>query len=131
MKLDTEARYAKSHEWVRKDGSEYVCGISDHAQHSLGDIVFVDLPKIGAAFGPGDSFGVVESVKAASDLYLPVGGKIAAVNGALADSPDLVNKDCYGAGWIVRIAPADPSKAAAEWDALLSADDYEKIAEED
>lgn len=131
MKLDTEARYAKSHEWVRKDGAEYVCGISDHAQHSLGDIVFVELPKIGAAIAAGNAFGVVESVKAASDLYLPISGKIAAVNAALAESPDLLNKDCYGEGWIVRVAPEDPAKTAAEWDALLSSEDYEKIAEED
>lgn len=131
MKLDTEARYAKSHEWARKDGAEYVCGISDHAQHSLGDIVFVELPKIGASFAAGDAFGVVESVKAASDLYLPIGGKIAAVNAALAESPDLVNKDSFGEGWIVRVVPGDAAKAAAEWEALLSSEDYEKIAEED
>ena len=131
MKLDTEARYAKTHEWVRKDGSEYVCGISDHAQHSLGDIVFVDLPKVGASFAAGESFGVVESVKAASDLYLPIGGKIAAANKTLADSPDLVNKDCYGEGWIIRIAPSDAGKAASEWAALLSSEDYEKIAQEE
>ncbi len=127
MKLDTEARYAKSHEWARKDGTELVIGISDHAQHSLGDIVYVDLPKVGASIAAGAAFGVVESVKAASDLYLPVGGKVTAVNGELADKPDLINKDCYGAGWIVRIAPAD----AGAWDALLSPEDYEKIAAED
>ncbi len=127
MKIDTEARYAKSHEWARKDGAEIVVGISDHAQHSLGDIVYVDLPKLGAAFAKGAAFGVVESVKAASDLYLPVAGKITAVNGALAESSDLINKDCYGQGWIVRIAPAD----AADWESLLSPEDYEKIAAED
>jgi glycine cleavage system H protein len=131
MKLDTEARYAKSHEWVRKDGNEYVCGISDHAQHSLGDIVFVELPKVGASFAAGASFGVVESVKAASDLYLPIGGKISAANPSLAEAPDMVNKDCYGEGWMVRILPADPAAAAAEWAALMSAADYEKIAEEE
>lgn len=127
MKLDTEARYAKSHEWARKDGTELVVGISDHAQHSLGDIVYVDLPKVGASIALGAAFGVVESVKAASDIYLPIGGKITAVNGELADKPDLINKDCYGAGWIVRVAPADPGA----WDALLSPEDYEKIAAED
>lgn len=127
MKLDTEARYAKSHEWARKDGAEYVVGISDHAQHSLGDIVFVDLPKVGAIFAKGAAFGVVESVKAASDLYLPLGGKIVAVNGALSDQPDLVNKDCYGAGWLVRVA----ADASSRFEDLLSAADYEKIAEED
>jgi glycine cleavage system H protein len=127
MKLDTEARYAKSHEWARKDGAELVVGISDHAQHSLGDIVFVDLPKVGATFAAAAAFGVVESVKAASDLYLPVAGKITAVNTALADAPDLINKDAYGAGWILRVAPAD----AGAWNSLLSAEDYEKIAAED
>jgi len=127
MKIDTEARYAKSHEWVKKAGAEFVVGISDHAQHSLGDIVYVDLPKIGATFAKGASFGVVESVKAASDLYLPVAGKVTAVNTALSDKPDLVNKDCYGDGWIVRIAPSNP----AEIDGLLTPTDYEKIAEEE
>jgi len=131
MKLDTEARYAKSHEWVRKDGADYICGISDHAQHSLGDIGVVDLPKMGAAFAAGDSFGVVESVKAASDLYLPLSGKIAAVNTTLSESPDLVNKDPYGAGWLVKISPVEGSKTAEEFGALLSSEDYEKIAEED
>ncbi len=127
MKLDTEARYAKSHEWARKDGNELVIGISDHAQHSLGDIVFVDLPKVGASFAAGAAFGVVESVKAASDLYLPVAGKVTAVNTALQDAPDLINKDAYGDGWILRLAPAD----AGAWNGLLSPEDYEKIAAED
>lgn len=127
MKLDTEARYAPSHEWARKAGAEIVIGISDHAQHSLGDIVFADLPKVGALLTKGAAFGVVESVKAASDLYAPLAGKVTAVNTALADKPDLINKDCYGEGWIIRIEGAD----AAEWDALLSAADYEKIAAED
>jgi glycine cleavage system H protein len=127
MKLDTEARYASSHEWARKTGSEIVIGISDHAQHSLGDIVYVDLPKVGASFAKGAAFGVVESVKAASDLYLPVAGKVTAVNTALGEKPDLINKDCYGEGWIVKIAATN----GGEWDALLSAADYEKIAAED
>ncbi|MDR2021274.1 MAG: glycine cleavage system protein GcvH [Treponema sp.] len=124
MKLDPNARYASSHEWARKEGAELVTGISDHAQHSLGDIVYVDLPKAGSAFAAGASFGVVESVKAASDIYLPVGGKIAAVNDALAEEPALINQDCYGAGWLVRIVPDDP----AEWDRLLSPAEYEKLA---
>lgn len=127
MKLDTEARYASSHEWARKAGAEIVIGISDHAQHSLGDIVFVDLPKVGSSLAKGAAFGVVESVKAASDLYSPLTGKVTAVNTALADKPDLINKDCYGEGWIIRIAATQ----AAEWEGLLSAADYEKIAAED
>lgn len=127
MKLDTAARYAKSHEWARQDASQFVCGISDHAQHNLGDIVYVDLPKVGSVFAKGASFGVVESVKAASDLYLPMAGKIVAVNDALVDDPALVNKDCYGAGWLVRFEASDPG----EFQALLSAEDYEKVAEEE
>jgi glycine cleavage system H protein len=123
MNLDTNARYAPSHEWARKEGSELVIGITDHAQHSLGDIVFVDLPKPGAVFAAKTSFGVIESVKAASDIYLPVGGRISAVNDALADEPALINQDCYGKGWLVRITPDNP----ADWDALLSPADYEKI----
>jgi glycine cleavage system H protein len=122
MSTGSDLRFAPSHEWARKEGSELVIGISDHAQHELGDIVFVDLPKIGAAFAAKAGFGVVESVKAASDIYLPVGGKITAVNEELIDHPELINKDCYGAGWIVRIA----SDNTAEWEALLSAEEYEK-----
>jgi glycine cleavage system H protein len=124
VKLDTNARYAKTHEWARKEGDLIVVGISDHAQRSLGDIVFVDLPKPGAAFKAGASFGVVESVKAASDLYLPVSGTISAVNEELASAPETVNKDCYGAGWFVTVAPENPQ----EFDSLLSPADYEKTA---
>ncbi|MDR1143025.1 MAG: glycine cleavage system protein GcvH [Spirochaetaceae bacterium] len=124
MKLDTNARYAKTHEWARKEGDLIVIGISDHAQQSLGDIVFVDLPKPGVSFKAGASFGVVESVKAASDLYLPVSGKISAVNEELASAPETVNKDCYGTGWFVKVAPENPR----EFDSLLSPEDYEKTA---
>ncbi len=127
MKLDTEARYAKSHEWVRKDGAQFVCGISDHAQHSLGDIVFVDLPKVGTSMAAGETFGVVESVKAASDLFIPMAGKVVAVNEALVDDPALVNKDCYGEGWLIRFETSDQGS----FEALLSAVDYEKVAEEE
>jgi glycine cleavage system H protein len=124
MKLDTNARYAKTHEWARKDGNEITIGISDHAQESLGDIVFVELPRSGTVFKAGASFGVVESVKAASDVYAPVGGTVRAVNEALADQPELVNKDCYGEGWFIRVEPDNP----ADWEALLSPADYEKLA---
>jgi glycine cleavage system H protein len=123
MKLDAEARYAESHEWARKDGGGITIGISDHAQESLGDIVFVELPPPGAVFQAGAAFGVVESVKAASDVYAPVGGTVRAVNEALADQPDLVNKDCYGQGWFIRIEPDKPG----DWDKLLSPADYEKL----
>ncbi|MDR3341657.1 MAG: glycine cleavage system protein GcvH [Treponema sp.] len=125
MKLDANVRYAPSHEWARKDGTEFVVGISDHAQESLGDIVFVDLPKVGSVFKQTASFGTVESVKAASDVNLPVGGKITAINEQLADQPDLINKDCYGEGWFVRVLPDNPG----EWDTLLVPADYEKTVE--
>ncbi|MDR2110474.1 MAG: glycine cleavage system protein GcvH [Spirochaetaceae bacterium] len=124
MNLDTQARYAPTHEWARKEGNELVIGISDHAQHSLGDIVFVDLPRAGAVFGAKASFGVVESVKAASDVYVPAAGKITAVNENLAGQPELVNQDCYGSGWLIRMIPDNP----ADWDALLSPEEYEKLA---
>ena len=124
MKLDANARYAKTHEWARKEGDVIVVGITDHAQASLGDIVFVDLPKPGTQFKAGVVFGAVESVKAASDLYIPVSGKISDINENLAAAPETVNKDCYGDGWFVKVEPENP----AEFDALLSAEDYEKIA---
>jgi glycine cleavage system H protein len=115
-----DTRFAPTHEWARKAGDEFVIGISEHAQRSLGDIVFVDLPRIGAEFAAKASFGAVESIKAASDIYLPLGGRIIAVNEKLAAQPELVNKDCYGEGWFVRILPANPG----EWEALLSGADY-------
>jgi len=124
MKLDLNARYAKTHEWARKEGNCIVVGISDHAQNSLGDIVFADLPKPGSNFKTGAVFGTVESVKAASDLYLPVSGTISAVNENLASAPETVNKDCYGAGWFVKVDPENPK----EFDGLLDPQEYEKIA---
>lgn len=128
MKLDPKARYAESHEWVRQDGDEIVCGISDHAQESLSDIVYVELPEVGDVFDKGDAFGVVESVKAASDVYMPMGGEITVVNEALDDAPETVNQDPYGEGWIIRFRPSDP----AEFDGLMDTDAYELfVAEEE
>ncbi len=128
MKLDPEARYARTHEWARWDGDEIVCGITDHAQESLSDIVYVELPEVGDSFEKGDTFGVVESVKAASDLYMPMGGEITAVNEALEDAPELVNQDPYGEGWMIRFKPSDPS----EFDALMDPAEYEAfVAEEE
>ncbi len=124
MNIDKSARYRTSHEFARKDGAEFVAGISDHAQESLGDIVFVELPEVGKTIKQGETFGVVESVKAASDLYMPMSGRITAVNGDLAGDPALVNKDCYAKGWMIRFAPANPP----EWDGLLDAAAYEKEA---
>jgi glycine cleavage system H protein len=122
MKIDQECRYRTSHEYARKAGAEIVVGISDHAQESLGDIVFVELPEVGKTLKQGEAFGVVESVKAASDLYMPLSGRILAVNERLTGDPALVNKDCHGAGWMMKLAPSVP----AEWEGLLDAAAYEK-----
>ncbi len=128
MKVDPEARYAASHEWARWSENEIVCGISDHAQESLSDIVYVELPEVGDEFDKGDTFGVVESVKAASDIYIPMGGEIVAVNEALEDTPELINQDPYGEGWIIRLAPSNPD----EFEQLMDADAYEAfLAEEE
>ncbi|MDR1059041.1 MAG: glycine cleavage system protein GcvH [Treponema sp.] len=127
MKIDTQARFAKTHEWAKKAGDELIVGISDHAQQSLGDIVYVDLPKTGTAFAAHTAFGVVESVKAASDVYLPVSGRITAVNEKLVDQPGLINQDCYGEGGLVRLLPDNPG----EWETLLSPEEYEKTVQAD
>ncbi|MCP4537400.1 MAG: glycine cleavage system protein GcvH [Chloroflexi bacterium] len=127
MKLDSKARYTENHEWVRQEGSEVVCGISDHAQESLSDIVYVELPEVGDTFDKGDAFGVVESVKAASDIYMPMGGEITAVNEELDDDPETVNKKPYGEGWIIRFRPSDPT----EFDGLMDADAYKLFVAKD
>jgi len=128
MKLDPKARYAESHEWVRQEGDEMVCGITDHAQESLSDVVYVELPEVGDVFDREDAFGVVESVKAASDLYMPMGGEITAVNEKLEDEPETVNQDPYGEGWMIRFRPSNP----AEFDDLMDGDAYEMfVAEEE
>ncbi len=116
-----DRKYAKSHEWAKPDGDVVVIGISDHAQQELGDITFVELPVVGNAVEAGSECGVIESVKAASDLFAPVGGEIVAVNDALEDSPELINQDAWEAGWILKLKPSDPG----EMDALMSAADYD------
>lgn len=119
-------RYTKDHEWVRKedDGSVTV-GITDYAQNSLGDITFVELPEVDDTFASGDAFGVVESVKAASDLYMPIGGTVVAVNDTLPDAPESVNADPYGEAWMIRIQPED----GADLGSLLDAAAYAEIAD--
>ena len=117
-----ELKYTEDHEWVTGSGATFKVGISDYAQDQLGDIVFVELPEIGATFGKGDQFGTLESVKAVSELYLPVGGEIVAVNEALGDSPELINQDPYG-NWIVEIKPSDTS----ELEQLLTVDAYRQL----
>ena len=125
MSVPEELQYTKSHEWVRTEGDTATIGITGHAQDELGDIVFVELPEVGATFDAGDSFGTVESVKAVSDLYTPVGGEVVEVNEALSDSPEKINEDPYGEGWIVKLQLSD------EGTGLLSASDYEQFLEEE
>jgi glycine cleavage system H protein len=123
MPYPTDRKYTKEHEWITADGT---IGITDHAQESLGDIVFVELPKVGTEITVGKSFGTVESVKAVSDLFAPASGTVTAVNEELATAPEKVNKDAHGA-WMVKIKVKDP----AEMNALLSAADYEKFVSEE
>ena len=122
--VPSDLRYAKSHEWLKPagDGTALV-GITDYAQSSLGDITYVQLPKVGTVFAAGQTFGVVESVKAASDLYLPVAGTVIEVNNALDSAPETVNQDPYAGGWILKIKLTDPASAAT----LLDADAYGKL----
>jgi glycine cleavage system H protein len=122
--LRPDRRYAKSHEWLKSenDGTATV-GITDYAQNSLGDITFVQLPKVGAAFKAGETFGVVESVKAASDLYLPVAGTVVAVNTAVDRAPETVNRSPFDDGWLIKLKVANPAEAGA----LLSADNYSRL----
>ncbi len=122
-----DLRYTKEHEWVRVDGETGTIGITDYAQDQLGDIVFVELPAPGAPMQASQKFGEIESVKAVSELFAPVSGEITEANDALADSPELVNDDPYGDGWMVKVRLSD----AAELDGLLSADEYEAFIEEE
>jgi len=110
-------RYTDDHEWLRLEGDAGVVGITGYAADQLGDVVFVELPAVGARFERGRTFGVVESVKAVSDLFAPVAGEVVAVNPALADQPELVNSEPYGAGWLVRLRLSDPAQADALKDA--------------
>ncbi len=113
--------YSKDHEWLRVEGETGTVGITDHAQHSLGDVVYVELPKAGETFAAHDTFGSVESVKAVSELFLPVAGEVTEVNESLADEPEKVNTDPYGDGWMLRVKLSN----RGEVDSLLSAAEYE------
>lgn len=123
MKLDNNARYTKSHEWVRMEGDLAVAGISDHAQNQLSDLVYVELPAVGKTFKQGETFGVLESVKAASDVYMPIDGTVTEINEALPDEPGKINQDPYGS-WLIKFKPANP----AQMDALMDATAYETFA---
>jgi glycine cleavage system H protein len=124
-RIPADLRYARSHEWLKQlpDGTVEI-GISDHAQETLGDLVFVELPELGRRLAAGEVCAVVESVKAASDILAPIGGTVVAVNNELAQTPELINHDPYGGGWMMRLAPAMPPTDAV----LLSAREYEAIA---
>lgn len=115
-------RYSKDHEWVRVEGDTATIGITDYAQHSLGDVVYVDLPRVGDKFEASGAFGSVESVKAVSEIFTPVAGTVTAVNDGINDSPEVVNNDAYGNGWMVKITMNNPGDA----DAMLSPEEYEE-----
>ena len=126
MAYPTDRKYTKQHEWIQVGGSSATVGITDHAQEELGDIVFVELPKVGAEVTAGKTFGSVESVKAVSDLYAPASGKVTEINEELATSPEKVNKDAHGS-WMMKIELKNPG----ELDGLLSSADYEKFVAEE
>ena len=125
IEIPATLRYTKSHEWARRDGAEAVVGITAHAQQELRDIVFIELPKVGRAVKAGEAVAVIESVKAAFDIYAPVAGTIAKRNDAVAATPQLVNQACYGAGWLFAVTPSK----ATDLDALMNADAYSKLLE--
>ena len=124
MNVPEDLEYTRTHEWVKREGDIATVGITDHAQDELGDVVFIELPEEGASFGAGDSFGTIESVKAVSDLYTPVSGEVVGVNETLNDSPERVNEDPYGGGWMITLRVSGEGE-------LLSANEYEKLLEEE
>ena len=124
--VPADLRYTKDHEWVRVDGDTATIGVTEYAAHELGDVVFVDLPSVGKAVDQFATFGVVESVKAVSDLYAPVTGEVVEVNGDLAGQPELVNSDPFGGGWMIRVKVADSSQISG----LLDAAAYEQLTSE-
>jgi glycine cleavage system H protein len=124
LSVPGELQYTKSHEWIRLEDDIATVGITDHAQDELGDVVFIELPEQGASFEAGDSFGTVESVKAVSDLYAPVGGEVVEVNETLNDAPEKINEEPYGGGWMIRLRVSEEAD-------LLSAEEYERLLEEE
>ncbi len=126
MSVPTDLRYTKEHEWVRIEGDTATFGISDHAQEALGDIVFVELPEVGRSIDAGEAYGVVESVKAVSDVYAPVAGEVIEINETLESEADLVNSDPYGAGWIIKVKISDNN---ADTD-LMNPSEYESFLDE-
>ncbi len=126
LHIPADLRYTRTDEWVKLDGDEAVVGVTDYAQNALSDLVYVELPQVGDTFKAGERFGTVESVKAASDVSLPIGGTVVAVNNALEGAPEKVNQEPYGAGWFIRIKPA----STAEMETLLDATAYEAYCTE-
>lgn len=124
--IPNDYKFTKTDEWIKVDGAEGLIGITDYAQDQLSDVVFVEFPEIGESFDAGETFGVVESVKAAADLKMPVGGEVVAINEALEDTPETVNEDPFGEGWMIRIKLSDPG----ELDSLMDAAAYEKSISE-
>ncbi len=121
--IPDDLQYTKTHEWIRIEGDEATIGVTDYAQHSLGDVVFTELPEVGASYDAEDRFGTIESVKAASEIYLPVAGTVIAVNSDLDAEPELINEDSYGDGWLIKI------KVTPGVGALMSADAYSRYLE--
>ncbi len=129
LKLPDDLRYTKDHEWAKTDGDTVRVGITDYAQDALGDVVFVELPEVGDTFSAGDEFGTVESVKAVSELFMPLSGVVASVNDDLADSPERVNQDPYDGGWMLTLTPSDPSAVEALMDKAAYVDMLKGLGE--
>ena len=127
MDFPKELRYTKEHEWIRDEGGTATVGVTDYAQEKLGDVVFVEMPETGVSIQAGDTFGVVESVKAASDIYCPVGGEVIEINHALEEHPEYVNQSPYGDGWIIRVKVTDSSAM----NDLMDAEQYQAFVEQE
>lgn len=123
MNIPSNLKYTKDHEWIRLEGNEAFIGITDYAQHELGDIVFVDVDTLDETLDAEETFGTIEAVKTSSEMFMPVGGKVIEFNEALADAPEKVNQDPYGEGWIIKVEVSD----ASEMDALLDAEAYKSL----
>ncbi len=127
MKAPDDLLYSKEHEWIQRESDIATIGITEHAQKELGDVVFAELPEVGATFDTNEAFGSVESVKAVSEVYMPVSGEVVETNESLLDAPEKINNDPYGEGWIIRIRLGDPT----ELEALMSSQEYSKYVEEE
>ena len=125
MNIPKDLKYTEEHEWAKQEGDTALIGITDYAQHSLGDVVFVELPEVGTQLKKGEAFGSVESVKAASDIYMPLSGEVVEINNELEDHPELLNESPYEKGWIIRISVSDPEESAG----LMNGEQYAEFVE--